>query len=136
MTGAAARDADRGPASRISARERGQRGEEAAAQWLAAERWRLRERNFRVRDGEIDIIAERDGTIAFFEVKSWSAFPASELEHAVGARKQARIARAARVWLFRHPEMRRLAPRFDVIFRGPGERELHHIENAFAGEVD
>jgi putative endonuclease len=121
---------------RPSTRDRGRAGEEAAAAWLGQERWLVRDRNFRVPGAEIDIIAERDGTLAFIEVKSWMALPAAELEHSIDARKQNRIARAARVWLFRHPALRGLRPRFDVIFVSRGEPRFLHIPDAFTGEVD
>jgi putative endonuclease len=130
------------PASRLSVSgrpstsDRGRAGEQAAAAWLVQERWLVRDRNFRAPGGEIDIVAERDGTLAFFEVKSWAALPAAELEHSINARKQGRIARAARVWLHRHPALRRLRPRFDVIFVSPGEPRFLHIVDAFTGEVD
>ena len=126
----------RNPGRLASTSERGRAGEEAAAAWLAGDGWTVRERNFRVRAGEIDIIATRDGTVAFFEVKSWGALPASELEHSIDRRKQARIARAARVWLQRHPSLDGLRPRFDVLFLNRGEPGVNHIADAFSGEVD
>ncbi len=119
-----------------STSERGRAGEEAAAQWLAGNGWTIVERNFRARVGEIDIIASRDGMVAFFEVKSWGALPASELEHSIDRRKQARIAGAARVYLSRHPELRGLRPRFDVLFLGRAEPRVRHIAEAFNGGVD
>ena len=75
---------------------KGRAGEEAAAAWLAAGGWLIRARNFRVARGEIDIIATRGETIAFVEVKSWSALPASELEHSsCAARRFAACGRAS-----------------------------------------
>ena len=44
-------------------------GERIAAQHLLAKGYRIRERNFRTREGEIDIIAERGDLLAFVEVR-------------------------------------------------------------------
>ena len=44
-------------------------GERIAAQHLLAKGYRIRERNFRTREGEIDIIAVRGDLLAFVEVR-------------------------------------------------------------------
>jgi putative endonuclease len=132
MTAAPARR----PARSGSSTEKGRAGEEAAAVWLSGSGWLIRERNFRAAHGEIDIIATRGDTVAFFEVKTWSTLPASELEHSIDGRKRARIARAAQIYLLRNPPLRRLRPRFDILFLGPQEPRVRHIADAFNGEVD
>jgi putative endonuclease len=124
------------PSPSDSSTRRGRAGEEEAAAWLAESGWLIRGRNFRATRGEIDIIATRDDTIAFFEVKSWSALPASELEHSIDRRKRLRIAHAAQVFLLRNPSFRGLRPRFDVLFLGTREPRVRHIADAFTGEVD
>ncbi len=48
----------------------GRRGEDLAATHLQRHGWRIVERNFRTREGEIDLIAARRGTLAFCEVKT------------------------------------------------------------------
>ncbi len=45
-------------------------GERLAEQHLLAKGYRIRERNFRVREGEIDLIAEFAGTLVFVEVRA------------------------------------------------------------------
>lgn len=47
----------------------GDLGERLAVQHLLAKGYRIRERNFRVREGEIDIIAEYGDLLAFVEVR-------------------------------------------------------------------
>jgi len=54
----------------LSSHAKGQRAEDCAAAWLSAEGYTIVERNFRVRGGEIDIIAFKDETLVFVEVKS------------------------------------------------------------------
>jgi putative endonuclease len=115
---------------------RGRTGEAAGAAWLAGQGWTIVERNFRARIGEIDIIAERGDTLAFCEVKSWATLPASELEYAIDAHKQMRIAHAARLFLARHPSLRARRPRFDVLFIRPNGGPVRYIENAFQGGID
>ncbi len=111
-------------------------GEERAASWLLSQGWTIRERNFRSRRGEIDIIAEKGPRLSFVEVKAWKSLPQSELEYAVDGRKRARIEQAARYYLAQHPGTGDKQLSFDVIFIDTGAESVHHIEEAFPGGVD
>jgi putative endonuclease len=113
----------------------GTAGEDRAAAFLAARGWLIRERNFRIRGAEIDIIAEKGDQIAFVEVKAWSSLPSSELEYSIDGRKQGRIARAARYYVSRNRVAASRRLRFDVIYIG-GNGEVRHIEGAFSGGID
>ena len=71
-------------------RDAGRRGEDVAAELLERLGYTIVDRNFRTREGELDLIASRGGTLVFCEVKALvaraggpSAGPASPLE-AVG----------------------------------------------------
>jgi len=119
-----------------STKSRGAAGEERAASWLSDAGWVVRERNFRAPSGEIDIIAEKDGELAFVEVKAWAALPEAELEHAIDRRKQQRIVRTARYYLSRQPRCAEMRLRFDVVFIDVGASRIRHIENAFNGGID
>jgi putative endonuclease len=83
----------------------GRRGEQLAATHLERHGWRIVERNFRTREGEIDLIATRRGTLAFCEVKTLVARrapPASgpvDPVESVGPAKRSRVRRMARAWL-------------------------------------
>lgn len=92
--------------------EHGRMGEDAAAAQLEKEGYAIRERNYRCPGGEIDIIAQKDGFLAFCEVKARlpDGIPPRE---AVTAAKQNRLIRAALTYLSEHPL--ELQPRFDVI---------------------
>lgn len=106
----------------------GQRSEALAALFLQLKFYRIRDRRYKTPGGEIDIIAERLGTLVFVEVKS-RLKAASEAE-ALEAINQARILRAAEHWLSRHPREAQKSCRFDVIFLAPG-RWPRHLINAF-----
>jgi len=108
-------------------------GEEIAARYLAARGWRIVGRNIRCgRSGEIDIIAERGGVLAFVEVKTRRTDAFGTPGESVTWRKQARIRALAREYLARvHP--RAGAIRFDVVeVRSGGARPgVTHLESAF-----
>jgi putative endonuclease len=114
----------------------GHRGERIAEQWLARKGWRVLQRRFRDGHRDIDLIAERNGTVAFVEVKARSGDLFGGPVAAVGWRKQREVARSARVWISRHGRPGE-AYRFDVIGvlltpRGPA---IHHVENAFGAPM-
>jgi putative endonuclease len=115
----------------------GAKGEGEAVEYLRGAGYRIVERNFRSRSGEIDIIAEKDGTLAFLEVKTWSVYPESELEYSIDSRKQRRIMETARFFLMKKTMHADKKIRFDVILMpcGGSPTGVRHIENAFNGAV-
>ena len=117
------------PSNKRQIAERGgQRGEALAALFLQLKFYRIRARRYKTPIGEIDLIAERNGTIAFIEVKT-RARDALQSE-ALEAVNTSRIVRAAEHWLSRHPREAEKSCRFDVIFLAPG-RWPRHLINAF-----
>jgi putative endonuclease len=112
----------------------GSRGEELAAAHLQATGYRILERNFRSRGGEVDIVArDRDGTIVFVEVKTRSNLVFGLPQLAVTSRKQRQIAKGALTWLSRNHGHDQSA-RFDVIavlLHDDKNFQLEHIVNAF-----
>jgi putative endonuclease len=108
-------------------------GEDIAARFLAAKGWRIVGRNVRYgRAGEIDIIAERGGMLAFVEVKTRSGSRYGTPGEAVTWRKQARIRSLARLYLTQM-KPRASAVRFDVVEvrSGGAHPVVTHLENAF-----
>ena len=53
----------------MNKRKVGNKGEDEAVQYLEEQGLHILERNFRTREGEIDIVAEDGGVLVFFEVK-------------------------------------------------------------------
>jgi len=109
----------------------GRTGEDRAARFLAGQGYRILERNYRTRSGEIDLIALHQGTVAFVEVKTRSndAFGAPEL--AVDHRKQKRMIKAALGYI-RSKKLHQVPCRFDVVaITAAGEQKVELIQNAF-----
>jgi putative endonuclease len=90
------------------------------------------QRRFRSGHRDIDLIAEKDGTIAFVEVKARTAALFGDPVEAVNWRKRRELTRSAQVWISRHGRLSDLY-RFDVIgvlICDDGAR-VRHVENAF-----
>lgn len=108
-------------------------GEQAAVRALEADGYRILDRNYRVRAGELDIVCERGGILVFCEVKTRTSVLFGLPEESVTATKRTRIRRLAMEYL-RRERRRARAYRFDVISvtvsRGQ-VAELRHIVDAF-----
>jgi putative endonuclease len=109
----------------------GRSGEDRAAKHLASLGYRILERNYRIAQGEIDLIALDGDTIVFVEVKTRKsdAFGAPEL--AVDLRKQDHLIKAALVYLKRK-RLSQMPCRFDVVaIADAGREQIALIRNAF-----
>lgn len=108
---------------------RGAAYEAQAAAFLEAAGYRIVDRNWACPLGELDIVAEKDGTLAFVEVRARSNPDYGSPAESVTRSKQAKLIKAAQAYLkARRPEAESF--RFDVIGIVPG-REPEHIEGAF-----
>jgi len=120
-------------------RTTGQSAEDICADRLARRGWRILARNWRVRAGELDLIALDGTTLVFVEVKSHHMNPRrgpTAPVLAVGPQKQHRIRRLASIWTSgRGRRLRYRDTRFDVVgitFDREGGILAHeHIEDAF-----
>jgi putative endonuclease len=99
----------------------GRNGEDAAAAWYEAAGFTVLDRNWRVREGEIDIIAKRGGALVFCEVKTRRSDAFGTPAEAVTPRKQQRLRSLAGQWLGAHRE-RADVLRFDVAAVSPNGR--------------
>ncbi|MBO5387921.1 MAG: YraN family protein [Lachnospiraceae bacterium] len=115
---------------KFNKRKTGTDYEELAVNYLEKKKYFIIERNFQVRQAEIDIIARDDNTIVFIEVKYRTTRGSGHPLEAVTIQKQKRICHAALFYMNRNkisPENTSI--RFDVI--GILGDEITHIENAF-----
>ena len=112
-------------------------GEVYAARYLRERGYKIISANYRTRMGEIDIAAEKDGVLAFIEVKTRSEGMIALPAESVDTHKQKRIAMAAAQFL--KSEKAQLRTRFDVIeVYLDGEDallDIRHIPNAFDSTI-
>lgn len=83
----------------LSRRDLGIRGEEVAARWYVDRGYRILERNWRCREGEIDLVLRREHTVVFCEVKTRTTDRFGTGAEAVSPTKQRRLRRLAGRWL-------------------------------------
>ncbi|MCL2230068.1 MAG: YraN family protein [Treponema sp.] len=112
---------------------RGKKGEEQAAAAIENAGMKIIVKNYRQKFGEIDIIALDDETIVFIEVKAWSAFGMENLQYSLNARKQQKIIKTAKYFLFENRKYSNMAIRFDVVF--VGNNAIKHLASAFMESV-
>ncbi len=108
------------PAARPDPRRAlGARGEEAVARWYEQQGYRVVDRNWRCRDGELDLILERARVIVFCEVKTRRSDRFGAPVEAITHRKRQRLRILAAKWLDeQRAAVREL--RFDVASVTPG----------------
>ena len=101
----------------------GEIGEQLAADMLSNSGYRIVKRNFLIRDGEIDIIAIKNGVMHFIEVKTRTGDEFGYPADAVTTNKKKRIKKAANAYLAgRRGQWNNVS--FDVY-----EVMVNHIEN-------
>ncbi|MBS7205160.1 MAG: YraN family protein [Ruminococcus bicirculans] len=113
-------------------RKAGNIGEDAVCGFLVRHGYEIIKRNFTVRGGEIDIIAEKADIIAFVEVKTREHGSLTSAEEAVDLRKQRLIIRTAQAYLQNAAQP--LQCRFDVAVvetEGGKVKKLRYYVNAF-----
>ena len=115
----------------------GDRGEDYTAAYLKKNGYKILSRNYRKSYGEIDIIASKDKTICFVEVKTRHSGTLSQPYEAVDFRKQSKIIKTATAYLIQNSIESEC--RFDVseVFVDKETLKLdriNYIENAFSVE--
>lgn len=114
----------------------GRRGEELAVNYLKSKGFQIFHTNWRAGHKELDIVAGKDGTIHFIEVRSRSRGSIVSPEQTVDRSKQRMVMAAARIYMARYNI--RAEARFDVmaLVFGPegtegSDYELKYIPDAF-----
>lgn len=108
----------------------GQKGEEIACRALKKQGYRIIEKNFRCRQGEIDIIAEDKATLCFIEVKARYSQNFGSPEESVTKRKQGKLYAAAAIYLGKmitKPQ----DMRFDIVSVDLKNESARVLKNAF-----
>lgn len=107
----------------------GRRAEWLAILWLTVKGYRLLERRFGGKGGEIDLVMKRGRTIAFVEVKARGRLDDAMV--AITAEKQRLVERRIRHWLSRNSWANEHYLRADAVFLAP-RRWPRHVPAAFA----
>jgi len=122
------------PRTRRETKSLGDVGERVAAAHLEAKGYRIIERNFRVAEGEIDLVARQRDVLVFVEVRTRRGGASGMAALSVGPRKSAQLLRAAGWYVERHPQAADHPLRIDVVtveFAGDGVlRRVTHYEDA------
>jgi len=111
----------------------GRRGEDLAVEYLQQRGFVVLSRNWRCRDGELDVVAVDQTRLVVCEVKTRSGTAFGEPAEAVTRSKAARIRRVTQAWLTEH-QVRWCEIRFDVVavLAPPGGPvTMQHYESAF-----
>ncbi len=126
-----ARDQGRRPADRRHAL--GAAGEQRVAEWYRVRGYEVVDRNWRCRDGELDLVLRHGPTVVFCEVKTRRSDAFGAPIEAITHAKRRRLRRLAARWLDEHPA-RAGGLRFDVAsVRWPtsAEPSIEVVEGAF-----
>ena len=115
----------------MSLREIGFEGEKIAVSYLKKKGYKILKTNFLLRCGEIDIVAQKDQTLCFVEVKTRHNTKFGYPEESVHYGKQKRMSLAATVYLARYkPKFEDC--RFDVLsLLIDNSIQIKHYEAAF-----
>ena len=107
-------------------------GQQAAEGYLQKKGYKILARNYRLKSGEVDLIAKADGYIVFVEVKFRRGLSHGLPREAVNSTKQRRIMNTAIHYLACHG-LTDSDIRFDVVevLEQHGQLYASHIENAF-----
>ncbi|MDZ4816064.1 MAG: YraN family protein [Verrucomicrobiota bacterium] len=111
----------------------GDRGEELAARYLEKKGYKILVRQWRARNGEIDLICRHGEQLVFVEVKARSDETFNLARHAVTSSKERNVAQSGMEYLRKlgSPD---LVFRFDIVevnTEEPQYPQFRHIERAF-----
>ena len=107
----------------FSTREKGNRGEDAAAAYLEEAGYETVARNFRCRTGGVDLIVTKGK-----ELKAWKSIPESDLEYSIDSTKQRRIIGTSRIFIEKNRRFDGFGIRYDVVFID-GRGKISHLRD-------
>jgi len=116
--------------------ELGKRGEEEAVKFLEKQGYKIVQRNYKNKLGEIDIIAKDNNTLCFIEVKTRTNFTFGYPQEAITLTKQKKINRVALSYLKQY-NLLNISARFDIIsvvLNNQNKFDIEIIKDAFSVE--
>ncbi len=111
---------------------KGREGEGIAARYLERKGYKIVKRNFAVYGAEIDLVAVKDETTVFAEVKYWDKYDLREMDRILNREKRNRIVRAAKGFLNRYPVFSENSIRFDLLYLSGSGANVQHVKDVFA----
>jgi putative endonuclease len=117
----------------IDRKNLGRRGEEIAAHWLTKQGYKIIEKNFSCRFGELDLVARHRAELVFVEVRCRQGEDYGWPEETVNLKKQKKLRKLAAFYLQRN-KLNEHFCRFDVVaitFRESEPVRIQLIPNAF-----
>lgn len=111
-------------------KEKGDFGEEIAVNYLLSKGAKILEKNYRLKIGEVDIIANIGNEVIFVEVKSRSNIKYGYPCESVGFQKRKKIIGVAKHYIIKN-NLHNTPIRFDIIEVYLLEKRVNHIMNAF-----
>ena len=110
---------------------RGRKGEELVAEYLEKEGYKILDKYFVCRQGEIDIISLKDGEIIFIEVKTRKSLECGLPSEAVNKEKKKHIYKSAEYYLYSR-NLEKEFVRIDVIevYEKNRNYKINHIKQA------
>lgn len=114
----------------MNKKETGKRYEEEAAAYLERNGFVLLTKNFRCRQGEVDLIGIHDNCLVFVEVKYRKSIASGTPEEAVDFAKQRKICLVSDFYRVRYPMESNRQIRYDVV--GICGDSIHWHQNAFS----
>ncbi|NLJ97741.1 MAG: YraN family protein [Tissierellia bacterium] len=110
---------------------KGSIGEDRAVEYLVSKGYKILDRNYRTKLGEIDIIAMTSQVLVFIEVKSRTNTNYGYPYEAVDWRKQDKILKSSFIYM-KHKKLKDYQFRYDIVeVYLKGKTKINHIENAF-----
>jgi len=108
----------------------GRFGEEVAGSYLTEQGYRIIERNWKIRGGELDLVCTQQKRIIFVEVKTRTPDAMGHPLESLGFKQKKQLLRTAGMYLSRHRLWSREC-RFDFICVTVGrEVQIDHVQNA------
>ena len=114
-------------------KQMGNTSEDIALDYLQEQGYRLIQRNFTCKAGEIDLIMQKDDILVFVEVRSRTGTQYGEPSESVNRKKQDKIRKTAQYYLYCNPYLDKYYCRFDVIsiVWQDGKAKVEWIADAF-----
>ena len=112
----------------VTTRELGDVTESLACRYLEEKGFKLLERNFNCRFGEIDLIMQDSDSLVFVEVRYRRSNNFGSGAESITASKQSKLIKTASAYLQRHAKLNKYPARFDVVSI-TGSIETDNINN-------